>query len=88
MNELQMNAALLRRADLLMCAVAGMRFMSPVAIGLSPEQIGELAALLDAWCTGGLTNTQHVRARELADLAGIDLSEIDRIAIEQEGSHA
>ena len=87
MNESQMKAALERRADVLMCAIAGMHFMSPVAMGLGPAQVGELAALLDAWCVGGLTNAQHVRARELADLAGVDLSEIDRIAIEQEKIH-
>lgn len=83
MNKQQMGAALQRREDLLMIEVAGLRIGGLVSIGLTPAQCGELAALLDAWLRDSLSVTQHLRARALADLAGIDLLEIDKIAVRE-----
>ncbi len=87
MNRSEMKDGLARHADVLMCAVAGMKFFDPVAVGMRPAQIAELASLLDAWCVGELSPEQHIRARMLAEAAGIDLDMIDKISAEREKDH-
>jgi hypothetical protein len=87
MDKKQMRALISRGEDLLMQTIGEAPLAALVAPGLTPQDVAEIAHLLDVWLHADLMDWQYLRARELADLAGISLQEVDRIAVEQEKSN-